>query len=122
MGEMLQILMSCLNFNGYQHIFLNTQRSNVFYPTNMEQKRTPNQCQLSEIKIFIDDQGPIPETIRSLWKSDRITNFLSAHDFTIRSDSTNDPVAIGSWSWRTCWLLGSVLDKKFHHNNWSFYQ
>ena len=43
--------------------------------------------------------GPIPETIRSLWKSDRITNFSSAHDFSIRSDSTNDPASIGSWSW-----------------------
>ena len=44
-------------------------------------------------------QGPIPETIRSLWKSDRIPNFSSAHDFSIRSDSTNDPASIGSWSW-----------------------
>ena len=43
--------------------------------------------------------GPIPEKIRSLWKSDRITNFSSAHDFSIRSDSTNDPALIGSWSW-----------------------
>ena len=46
-----------------------------------------------------NNQGPIPETIRSLWKSDRITNFSSAHDFSIRSDSTNDPASIGSWSW-----------------------
>ena len=46
-----------------------------------------------------EDLGPIPETIRSLWKSDRITNFSSAHDFSIRSDSTNDPASIGSWSW-----------------------
>ena len=46
-----------------------------------------------------DIQGPIPEKIRSLWKSDRITNFSSAHDFSIRSDSTNDPALIGSWSW-----------------------
>ena len=47
----------------------------------------------------IDLKGPIPEKIRSLWKSDRITNFLSAHNFSIRSDSTNDPALIGSWSW-----------------------
>ena len=40
------------------------------------------------------DQGPIPETIQSLWKSERITNFSSAHDFLIRSDSTNDPASI----------------------------
>ena len=72
--------------------------------------------------LLADDLGPIPETIRSLWKSDRITNFSSAHDFSIRSDSTNDPASIGSWSWRSCSLLGSVLDQKFHHNNWSFYQ
>ena len=72
--------------------------------------------------ILRDAQGPIPETIRSLWKSDRITNFSSAHNFSIRSDSTNDPASIGSWSWRSCSLLGSVLDQKFHHNNWSFYQ
>ena len=26
-------------------------------------------------------------------------NFSSAHDFSIRSDSTNDPASIGSWSW-----------------------
>ena len=70
-----------------------------------------------------DHLGPIPETIRSLWKSDRITNFSSAHDFPIRSDSTNDPASIGSWSWRSCSLLGSALDQKFHHNKWSsFYQ
>ena len=67
-------------------------------------------------------QGPIPERIRSLWKIDWITNFLSAHDFSIRSDSKSDPASIGSWSWWSCSLLGSVLDKKFHHNNWSFYQ
>ena len=71
-------------------------------------------CILSTVTT--DAQGPIPETIRSLWKSDRITNFSSAHDFAIRSDSTNDPASIGSWSWRSCSLLGSVLDQKFHHN------
>ena len=48
---------------------------------------------------YIDYLGPIPETIRSLWKIDRITNLSSAHDFSIRSDSTNDPASIGSWSW-----------------------
>ena len=66
--------------------------------------------------------GPIPETIRSLWKSNRITNFSSAHDSSIRSDSTNNPASIGSWSRRSCSPLRSVLDQKFHHNNWSFYQ
>ena len=34
--------------------------------------------------VAADALGPIPETIRSLWKSDRITNFSSAHDFSIR--------------------------------------
>ena len=72
----------------------------------------------SLVKIML---GPIPETIRSLWKSDRITNFSSAYDFSMWSDSTNDPASIGSWSWRSCSLRGSVLDQKFHHNNWSFY-
>ena len=63
--------------------------------------------QNSKVKVMVKvkpighiwGQGPIPEKIRSLWKSDRITNFSSAHDFSIRSDSTNDPALIGSWSW-----------------------
>ena len=29
---------------------------------------------------------------------------------------------IGSWSSRSCLLRWSVLNRKFHHNNWSFYQ
>ena len=74
------------------------------------------------VSILDEALGPIPETIQSIWKSDRITNFSSAHDFSIRSDSTNDPASIWSWSWRCCSLRGSVLDQKFHHSNWSFYK
>ena len=32
-------------------------------------------------------------------RNDRTTNFSSAYDFSIRSDSTNNPALIGSWSW-----------------------
>ena len=58
-----------------------------------------NWWSLKLVLKLIEVLGPIPGTIRSLWKSDRITNFSSAHDFSIRSDSTNDPASIGSWSW-----------------------
>ena len=74
--------------------------------------------------------GPIPETIQSLWKSDRITNLSSAGDFSIRSDSTIDPAVIGSWSWRParyvdrCWIrnfnttighfISNITIVKFH--------
>ena len=48
--------------------------------------------------------------------------FLASSRFFSRSDSTNEPVSIGSWSWRSWSVRGSVLDQKIHHNSWLFHQ
>ena len=68
----------------------------------------------------IEKLGPIPETIRSPWKSDRITNFSSAHDFLTTIDNFISNITIvkiyklpgkftGTWS---------VLYQQFVHLQW----
>ena len=60
--------------------------------------------------MFADVQGPIPETIRSLGKSDGINNFSSAHDFAINRISRtidHDPGDPARYVDR-CWIRNFI--------------
>ena len=85
-----------------------------------------------------------------LWLDPILGNDLTCLELRLRPDSRNDPITadnvirsvishqlmnslsdwiqqtilalIVTWSWQSCSLLRSVLDQKFHHTNWSFYQ
>ena len=44
-----------------------------------------------------------------------------SREFSIRSDSMDDPVSIGARSQWSSLLRGLVSDQKFYHNNWHFF-